>query len=101
MTRMSLRSTTSAKRRVGSSFSDTFSPGAIKRPFTCWGVCLVLFMGLTSCPRGRRESHMRWTDFRGAGQYNKEGVGPTQYMCLHPLGPWAELLRGEDRRQPG
>jgi len=38
---------------------------------------------------------------RREGRYNNEGVGPTQYMCLHPLGPWAELLRGEDRRQPG
>lgn len=23
----------------------------------------------------------------------------TQYLCLHPLGPWAEFLRGEDLRE--
>jgi hypothetical protein len=23
---------------------------------------------------------------------------PTQYLCLHPLGPWAEFLRGHDLR---
>lgn len=23
---------------------------------------------------------------------------PTQYLCLHPLGPWAEFLRSEDLR---
>jgi hypothetical protein len=25
---------------------------------------------------------------------------PTQYLCLHPLGPWAEFLRGNDLRAP-
>lgn len=25
---------------------------------------------------------------------------PTQYLCLHPLGPWAEFLRAHDLREP-
>lgn len=35
---------------------------------------------------------------RSAGRYNREDAGSTQYLCLHPLGPAAELLRhlGED-----
>jgi RES domain-containing protein len=33
-----------------------------------------------------------------AGRYNRAGTGPTQYLSLHPMTPWAELLRNEDRR---
>ena len=33
-----------------------------------------------------------------AGRYNAAGAGCTQYLSLHPLTPWAELLRNEDRR---
>jgi hypothetical protein len=33
-----------------------------------------------------------------AGRYNATGSGFTQYLSLHPLTPWAELLRNEDRR---
>jgi hypothetical protein len=33
-----------------------------------------------------------------AGRYNASDVGFTQYLSLHPLTPWAELLRNEDRR---
>ena len=33
-----------------------------------------------------------------AGRYNDADAGFTQYLSLHPLTPWAELLRGEDRR---
>jgi hypothetical protein len=33
-----------------------------------------------------------------AGRYNAAGSGVTQYLSLHPLTPWAELLRNEDRR---
>jgi hypothetical protein len=33
-----------------------------------------------------------------AGRYNAAGSGFTQYLSLHPLTPWAELLRNEDRR---
>jgi hypothetical protein len=33
-----------------------------------------------------------------SGRYNGAGSGFTQYLSLHPLTPWAELLRNEDRR---
>jgi RES domain len=33
-----------------------------------------------------------------AGRYNAADAGFTQYLSLHPLTPWAELLRNEDRR---
>lgn len=33
-----------------------------------------------------------------AGRYNAPDAGFTQYLSLHPLTPWAELLRNEDRR---
>ena len=33
-----------------------------------------------------------------SGRYNREGTGPTQYLSLHPMTPWAEILRNEDRR---
>jgi hypothetical protein len=32
------------------------------------------------------------------GRYNDANSGSTQYLSLHPLTPWAELLRNEDRR---
>jgi hypothetical protein len=32
------------------------------------------------------------------GRYNRAGSGFTQYLSLHPLTPWAEILRSEDRR---
>jgi hypothetical protein len=35
---------------------------------------------------------------RRAGRYNRLGDPPTQYLCLHPWGPWAEMLRWSDRR---
>lgn len=35
---------------------------------------------------------------RRAGRYNRLGAPPTQYLCLHPWGPWAEMLRWSDRR---
>lgn len=33
-----------------------------------------------------------------AGRYNHAGVGTTQYLSLHPMTPWAEILRNESRR---
>jgi hypothetical protein len=33
-----------------------------------------------------------------AGRYNDAFAGYAQYLSLHPLTPWAELLRNEDRR---
>lgn len=32
------------------------------------------------------------------GRYNAAGDGCTQYLSLHPMTPWGELLRNEDRR---
>lgn len=32
-----------------------------------------------------------------AGRFNHADAGHTQYLSLHPLTPWAELLRNEDR----
>lgn len=31
-------------------------------------------------------------------RYNHSESGPTQYFSLHPLTPWAEFLRAQDRR---
>ncbi len=33
-----------------------------------------------------------------SGRYNAADSGFTQYLSLHPMTPWAELLRNEDRR---
>jgi RES domain-containing protein len=33
-----------------------------------------------------------------AARYNRSATGPTQYLSLHPMTPWAEVLRSEDRR---
>jgi RES domain-containing protein len=33
-----------------------------------------------------------------AGRYNRADSGATQYLSLHPMTPWAEILRNEDRR---
>jgi hypothetical protein len=35
---------------------------------------------------------------RRDGRYNQGGGDATQYVCLHPWAPWAEMLRWEDRR---
>jgi RES domain-containing protein len=32
------------------------------------------------------------------GRYNRSGAGPTQYLSLHPMTPWAEILRAEGFR---
>jgi hypothetical protein len=32
------------------------------------------------------------------GRYNGAGDGCTQYLSLHPMTPWAELLRNDDRK---
>ncbi len=50
----------------------------------------------------------RWADYdtpfwardnRTAGRWNTPGDGPTQYWCLDPSAPWAELLRHEGLRE--
>jgi hypothetical protein len=38
---------------------------------------------------------------RGARRYNKPFTGPVQYWSLHPLTPWAEVLRGQGIRSSG
>jgi RES domain-containing protein len=32
------------------------------------------------------------------GRYNRVGTTPTQYLSLHPMTPWAELMRNLDSR---
>lgn len=45
------------------------------------------------------ESPLRTEPSRIDGRYHRAGeLEPTQYLCLHPLGPWAELMRGKDLR---
>lgn len=50
----------------------------------------------------------RWADYdtpfwarpnRSAGRWNDLGDGPTQYWCLDPVAPWAELIRHEGLRE--
>jgi hypothetical protein len=42
---------------------------------------------------------LRTEPSRVAGRFHAAtDPGPTQYLCLHPLGPWAELLRAEGVR---
>lgn len=51
----------------------------------------------------------RWADYdtplwsnpnRSAGRWHVLGDDPTQYFALHPLGPWAEYVRGQDINDP-
>ncbi len=35
---------------------------------------------------------------RSEARFNRVGDPPTQYLCLHPLGPHAELLRSQGIR---
>ena len=37
---------------------------------------------------------------RWARRFNKPFMGPVQYWSLHPLTPWAEILRGQGIRTP-
>ncbi len=44
---------------------------------------------------------LRTEPSRVAGRYHRATEErPTQYLCLHPLGPWAEFLRATDLRTP-
>ena len=44
---------------------------------------------------------LRTEPSRVAGRYHRPtGAVATQYLCLHPLGPWAEFLRAADLRTP-
>ncbi len=45
------------------------------------------------------ESPLRTEPSRLDGRYHRASeLDPTQYLCLHPLGPWAELMRARDLR---
>lgn len=46
------------------------------------------------------DSPLRPGAHRSAGRYHRQGSPPTQYISLHPLGPWAEYLRYHDLRRP-
>jgi hypothetical protein len=49
--------------------------------------------------RGCAYSSPFWEDPNPlAGRFNRAGDAPTTYLGLHPLTPWAELLRATDRR---
>jgi hypothetical protein len=42
---------------------------------------------------------LRTESSRVPGRFHRRAEDePTQYLCLHPLGPWAEFLRGNDLR---
>jgi hypothetical protein len=44
---------------------------------------------------------LRTEPARQPGRYHDEDqAAPTQYLCLHPLGPLAELMRGSTLRRP-
>lgn len=44
------------------------------------------------------DTPLRVNPNRTAGRYNEAGSPATQYLCRHPLGPWAEYLRSNDLR---
>jgi RES domain-containing protein len=44
------------------------------------------------------DSPLRVNQNRSPGRFNDAGSPATQYLCLHPLGPWAEYLRANDLR---
>lgn len=46
------------------------------------------------------DTPLRVNSNRTAGRFNERGSPATQYLSLHPLGPWAEYLRTEELRDP-
>lgn len=46
------------------------------------------------------DTPLRPNSHRTPGRFHRAGSPPTQYISLHPLGPWAEYLRYHDLRQP-
>jgi hypothetical protein len=42
------------------------------------------------------DTPLRVNPNRSPGRFNEAGSAATQYLCLHPLGPWAEYLRAND-----
>lgn len=55
-------------------------------------------MDLTAFRLAAYETPLWATPNFSAGRYNEAGDGCTQYLSLHPMTPWAELLRNQDRR---
>lgn len=45
------------------------------------------------------DTPLRVNPHRMPGRFHRAGSPPTQYICLHPLGPWAEYLRNHDLRR--
>lgn len=46
------------------------------------------------------DTPLRPNAHRTPGRFHRTGSPPTQYVSLHPLGPWAEYLRYHDLRRP-
>lgn len=46
------------------------------------------------------DTPLRPNPHRSPGRYHRAGSPATQYIALHPLGPWAEYLRYHDLRLP-
>jgi hypothetical protein len=46
------------------------------------------------------DTPLRVNHNRSSGRFNEAGSPPTQYFCLHPLGPWAEYMRTNELREP-
>lgn len=44
------------------------------------------------------DTPLRVNPNRTAARFNAAGSPATQYLCLHPLGPWAEYVRFQDLR---
>lgn len=44
------------------------------------------------------DTPLRVNQNRSPGRFNDAGSSATQYLCLHPLGPWAEYLRANELR---
>jgi RES domain-containing protein len=45
------------------------------------------------------DTPLRVNPNRTAARYNQAGSPATQYLCLHPLGPWAEYIRFNGLRE--
>ena len=45
------------------------------------------------CFRAANYWRALWRQPNPPARFNHTGDGPTQYLALHPLGPWAELVR--------
>lgn len=57
--------------------------------------------GVTTFRLAAYETPLWAIDNFSAGRYKDIDDGATQYLSLHPMTPWAELLRNERRRSAG